>query len=316
MTTAEKVGSSEPTITPSGVEIIFEAEPKRRYLVRNNPDYDGPVTGRAEWIEAPSVTTVLKVLDKPALPWWGQGVGIEGTIKLFNLGLLKGTIIQEAGRAQQVLTVEGDMGEWVAAGKAQVEELLKKTKTTVNHVKQDAGDRGKSVHDALEAWATMGTLPDPRIYPPTEQGYVIGLLAFLEDAALTPLDTEVLVASCEHAYAGRYDLRARVTEERPVVKHRTPVRGAQYATLKPGLGLFDLKTSKDVYETHCVQLEAYELASIECGYEPTDFRGVIHVSADGNYKLVRSWAVPEDFLAVLNVYNAFEKMAERKKGTK
>jgi hypothetical protein len=98
-----------------------------------------------------------------------------------------------------------------------------------------------------------------------------------------------------------------------VVHHRTPKRGPQYAKLKPGTLLADLKTSANVYmESHGRQLEAYELASVECGYEPTVARGIINVSADGTYKLVRSKCTSDDFLNVLRVWHDNQRIKGHK----
>ena len=133
---------------------------------------------------------------------------------------------------------------------------------------------------------------------------------------LEPLDSEVMVGSVEHRFAGRFDLRARANEERRIVCHHTPVRGPQYAMLKPGVGIIDLKTSKDVYPTHAKQLEGYEIASIESGWEPTDFRGILHVNAEGKYKFVRSWATAHDFLTTLAEWKSQEAMKARRKEKK
>lgn len=290
--------------TPSGIEVLYQTEPKRLYKVRRNPgepSASDPDPIFNEWVEVPSVTTILEVLDKPALPWWGMTVGVEGVTQLFNMGMLHKA---NTPTGQQVLCVNGPEG-LVVAGKDEIVALLSKHALTVNHVKRSAGDRGQSVHDALELWTQTGELPDPMMFPPHEQGYVGGLVAFLKHANPHPLASEVTVGSIEHGYAGRYDLRVEIKEECQVVFHRTPVRGPQWATLSPGVLLTDLKTSKDVYpKTHFRQLEAYEQASIECGYGATDARGVIKVYPDGTYKFVRSTATFEDFRVVLDVWRS------------
>lgn len=325
------------TVTPSGIEVLYQWAPKRLYRVRAHlspedasfpklweavgveKDEEGRFLG--EWAEVPSVTTVLEVLDKPALPWWGMTEGVEGVAILFNMGMLARG---EAPNGQQMLCARDGQGGWVAAGKDEIVKLLQKHKLTVNDKKDKAGDRGQGAHDAFEVWAKEGHLPDPDMFPQEERGYIEGLLQFFAAVpSAEPLESEVMVGSVEHGYAGRYDVRFRTTEEHQIVFHRTPVRGPQYATLKPGVYLADLKTSKRVYPiSHFRQLEAYEGASIECGYEPTDARGVIHVHPgdpkddkmpDGpHYEFVRSYAVLDDFLRVLEVYRSEAAMKERK----
>lgn len=307
------------TTTPSGIEVLFQAEPKRLYRVRGPyTTYDGEghredwTAKDADWREVPSVTTVLEVLDKPGLTWWGMRVGIEGVVKLVNLGLLK--VAEDWWAGQQVLVVPTTDGGRVAAGLPNIEPLLKELELRVDKVRDTAGDRGNSVHKALEHFAQTGDLPDSTMYPPEEQGYVYGLRCFLADVQPVHEASEVVVGSVKHGFAGRYDWRFRTEEDRAVVFHRTPVKGPQYAILKAGRYLLDLKTSKDVYVTHAKQLEGYELGSVECGYPATDARGILNVHDDGTYKFVRSWATADDFLTTLAEWRSQEAMKERRKG--
>lgn len=304
-------------VTPSGLEIEYVPHP-RRYRLRKPvrlPESSGAggdvhPLDESEWVEVPSVSAVLGVLEKKGLPWWGQRIGIEGVLALFNAGMLRPLYevgAQTGDRAH--LTVNTTEG-YVQANPDQIVELLTKQKLTVNHVRDRAGDRGTAVHDALEVWAKDGTKPDPEMFPHEERGYVVGLLAFLNDVpSAEPVAAEVMVGSLEHGFAGRYDIRFRTTKEHAVVVHRTPVKGPQFAKLLPGLYLGDLKTSKSLYrESHWRQLEGYEGASVECGYEPTDGRGILLVGADGSYRFGRSKATYEDFLTVLAVYRSNERI--------
>ena len=333
-----KAPKGHVTITPSGIPIYFQSEPKRLYRVGKFESLDSAelpedlvksAQGDWEgfWDEVPSVSTVLGVLDKPGLPWWGMKVGADGVAKLHNLGMVKSMVLP--GGSQPVLTCvrvikrEGAKGQtvreldwntWLVAGEEQLVDLLVFAQLSTNHVKKSAGDRGQAVHDAFELWAAEGIHPDPSVFPPTERGYVEGLLAFLKDVpSAEPEGHEVLVASREHGFAGRYDLRLRTYEAHDVVVHRTPKGGPQYKRLEPARLLTDLKTSKGVYTTHPKQLEGYEIASVESGYEPTDARGILHVSSEGEYEFVRSWAVADDFLSTLNEWKAQDEMEKRRR---
>jgi hypothetical protein len=295
------------SVTPSGVEVRYTSKPKRMYevrwakkCIRGECHYAGkcPCIDN-DWVECPSVTTVLGCLDKPGLPWWGMKVGIEGVLELVKGGHVRSRELVAGGREPVVAAG----WRYIPATQENVVPLLTENKLTVNHVRDKAGDRGQAVHDAFETWAKTGHLPDPTIYPESETGYVAGLVAFLIDVDPEPLEAEVMVGSVEHGFAGRYDIRLCITKECDVVFHRTPKKGPQYARLHPGVILADLKSSKDVYmESHGRQLEAYELASVECGYEPTTARGILNVNADGTYKFVRSKCTADDFLNVLRVY--------------
>ena len=317
-------GQSEGTVevTPSGIPVYYQSKPKRCYRiglldVRKHGAYHQPdnetllesaqsETWGTMWREVPSVTTVLGVLDKPALPWWGMKTGIEGVRTLYSKGLIRDYGNVGIGGDEYTPNIYDLDTDGIV-------ELLTKHKLTVNHVRDKAGDRGQAVHDAFEMWARTGSKPDPQVYPDEERGYVEGLCAFLADVpSIEPIAAEVLVASAEHGFAGRYDIRFRTWQPHDVVVHRTPKRGATYRRLAPGLYLGDLKTSKGVYASHARQLEAYEQASTESGYEPTEARGILHVAADGTYEFVRSWADLSDFLAVLEVWKSDQRMKARK----
>jgi len=309
-------------LTPSGIAVYYQSQPKRLYRIFKGGEHRDDLLESAQseedsflWREIPSVTTVLGVLDKPALPWWGQKVGVEGVLALYESGHLYGS-----GSPETTFLCH----DWNRATVDSVVALLTERKLTVNHVRDKAGDRGQSVHDAFEAWARTGLKPDASIYPDEERGYVEGLLAFLADVpSIEPIAAEVLVASAEHGFAGRYDIRFRTWEPHFVrVGQKKTRKGVQRGMpskiepdmrlLAPGLYLGDLKTSKGIYASHARQLEAYEQASVESGYEPTEARGILHVAADGTYEFVRSWATFEDFRVVLAVYQSDQAMKERK----
>jgi len=289
-------------ITPTGVEIRYGVVPKRMYQIRKGP--------KGRWKEVPSVTTVLDELKADGLVWWGQRVGIEGTLTLFGMGALRPARAEVGGDVLTVLAHESEGGLKVA-GVQQVEDLLKAHRLSCNHVRDQAGDRGQNVHDAFEAWANDPTLiPDPSLFPDTEAGYVAGLRKFIEESKAIPLASEVQVGSAKSGYAGRYDIRFSLAEPVELVVHHTPVRGEKRELFEPGVYLGDLKTSKRAYPKHALQLAAYEAASLECGYEPTRERGVIQVDAEGKYRFVRCKATDKDFLSVLRLWRTMQRSKE------
>lgn len=314
-----KSGQSEGTVevTPSGIPVYYQSKPKRLYRVGPNRKWWAEfgiseselllaaqgVTDKGAlvaWREVPSVTTVLDILDGPPV-WWGMQVGVAGVLEMLDHPDVP-PLPKYTGLGPK------------DPGVAKVIDWLKEHELTTRDSKKKGGTRGQSVHDALENWARHGHMPDPSIYPEEEEGYVRGLVGFLKSIpSAEPIVWEVLVASPEHGYAGRYDLRIRTYQPHKVVYHHTPVRGNQYRVLKPGEYLIDLKTSKDIRPSHARQLEAYEQASLESGYEPTNGRGILHVSAGGKHKFPRSWATFHDFKVVLDLYRSEEDMKTRKK---
>lgn len=235
--------------------ITFEEAPRRRYLL------DGEVV--------PSVTQILGVLNKPALPWWGMTIGVDGLCQLQRQGV----------------EIPWDDAEGAC-------KLLTEHKLTVNHVKDAAATRGKSVHDALEAYATSGKVPRLSDFPVEDRGYVMALAKALMDLEPECEATEVIVGSGEHRFAGRYDLRCRIADRSFIV---------------------DAKTSKRVYpDQHFPQVEAYRHADFECGREMADAAAVLRLGADGEYEFVESYATFEDFLGIKRAYDALAALKARK----
>jgi len=280
------------SITPSGIEINYYPPPDRHYEIRwdSKSERTAPAPRLsdidAEFRTVPSVSEILDVLESKGLIWWGMQMGVEGVRTLIDRDI--------------IAYVDSYTTEEIVA-------LLTKHKLTVNHVRDKAGVRGSSVHDAFEIWATEGTLPDVGLFPEEEQGYVRGLVAFLHDVEPVPVQSEVMVASLEEGFAGRYDVRLEIGRKCEVVKKITPKR-THRAVLRPGTILADLKTSKYVYDKHHLQIEAYEGASIESGYGPSDHRGILHVTAEGRYEFVPSKANYVDFLAVKGAYEAMKRI--------
>lgn len=269
--------------TPNGTVVEYSPAPRRFYRVNG--------------VEVPSVTTVLGCLDKPSLPWWGMKVGVGGVLELYKNGSLT------ASKEHIEITDEQPQ----EATEEDVVRLLTEHKLTVNHVRDRAGDRGTSVHDAFEQWCLSGTMPDPVFYPESEKGYVTGLVAFLNDLDdVGEIKAEVMVGSVLYRYAGRFDLRCYLTNTE-LVTRTFPKKDDARKVIPSGRYLLDLKTSSGVYQTHALQLEAYELASRECGYEWTDYRAVIRVTSDGKYEFRVTKANFLDFLSVRETYDVVKK---------
>lgn len=314
----EEAGEAKPVTqvsTPSGIQIAYYTEPKRKYEVRGPFIENVTLQSKtSEWVEVPSVTTILECLDKPALPWWGMTTGIDAVRSLFELGVIT---MGFDGQKNGIMIDGGDhfLGKYENEAheiKDELYDVVNQYKLTVNHVKSRAADRGTGVHNALEAWAAIGKMPDPNAAPWEEKGYVSGLLAFLKDAALGELKPEMMevtVASIEHGYAGRFDLLARNEKDMRVVTKIYPKTKPKYTTVPAGQRLLiDLKTSKDIYPTHLLQLEAYEGGLVECGYGSTDARAVLHVTADGRYEFRQAKATLADYVAIVGADAALKRV--------
>lgn len=220
-------------------------------------------------VEIPGVTTILGVLDKPGLPWWGMSIGVAGVLH----------VIDQEGI--EILDLEPD----------QIVKLLTRHKVTVNHVRDKAGDRGTAAHDQLERYGVHGTPLKPAAAPVEARGYIRSGAAFLAEMGPELLANEVAVWSPAHRFAGTFDAIARIDGE---------------------LWLLDYKTSKRVYDTHHLQLAAYEGARRELGLEPIARQAVVHITPDGTFDpdvhFVEVVGTYEQFLAVKGADDAMREL--------
>lgn len=311
-TAAGSVAPTHEIAHPSGIEIRYFEEDKatrtkRHYELRRGACEDSSW----EWQEAVSVTTAQKVLQKEALVGWAQRIGVSGMIQLFNMGALKP--VSAAGGQTVLGTHLTDKG-LIVVGEQEALDLLSKYGLNTNAVKSAGGERGQSCHDALETWATMGTFPNPAMFPITEQGYIVALESFLRESNAEAVRSEVMVGSLRYGFAGRFDVDIELPKSVQLQVYHTPAgRGDRSEWFEAGLYRIDLKTAKDVYEEHGEQLEAYEEAAIECGLPESLKRVVLHTSPESKYKFVPSWSTFEDFEATLRKWKLNEARKERKK---
>lgn len=316
------------SVTPAGIEVYYSWAPKRLYRVRQREAFAGcqrrggvcdcterPCPMGAEWLEVPSVTTVLDILTKGGgLINWGQSTGVNGPLELVKRGALA-PLIDQANRCY--VLGQRVAGVWQEATVQDVLELMDEHGITIDDAKESGGHRGDGVHRALETWCEQGSFPVPDLFPEEEQGYVEGLRQFLvaihDDVIQDSIVSERMVGSIEHGFAGRYDLELALARDVEIVQRIYPKKPPKIGVMQAGRWRLDLKTSKHVYDSHFLQLEGYEGGAIECGYGPSDHRGVIHVTQDGRYELVESPADFEDFLAIREAYAALQRLKGWKK---
>lgn len=239
-----------------------------------------------ERTELTSVTTILDVLAKQALYAWHEDHGARGAVEAQRLGELP----EDLPLDEVVGRVRG-LGLGAQAAKRR------------------AADRGLDVHDALERWARSGDLPDPADMHVEHRPYLQGLARALLTLDPSPTAVEQLVASREHRFAGRYDLRADIAGRDTLLDLKTNAAGRGWP------------------EAH-VQLPGYALAELECGGSMPERLVVVGVGPDGTFNVDDCCGEPADFLAILaafrvmgRVRNGVEALkrvtdAPRKKGTR
>lgn len=242
--------------------VLDPEDPRRRPTLDKKHRY---------WLDAvrtPGVTTILGVLEKPALPWWGMTIGVKGALELLD--------IYSYGYLLDL--------EW-----PEVVQLLTKHRLTVNHVKDAAGDRGNIAHDACQTWAQTGAWPNPADIPPEAAGYVQAAAGFIVEMEPEPVAEEVMVWTED--YAGTFDLLAWIDGDLWLIDYKTSKR--VYAT-------HDLQLAAYEYARRKMGLrpaDGMAVVHLESG-----------VPFDVERHFVPSLATADDFLAILSAYKATERL--------
>lgn len=192
-----------------------------------------------------SVTTILGILEKPALVQWSANCAAEYV-------------------REKLLTLPAIWSEDIIC-------ICDEAKTAHKTIKDDAADIGTQVHDWIEKWAGTMRGQQPNYTAPCEKlvpdiSVRNGIAAFMEwakEVNLLPLESEVRVYHPQYRYAGRFDLIATLKQ------------GKQR---KPRTYLIDIKTSSAIYDSMLYQLAGYEEAYRVCdGKHKIDGRGIIRL---------------------------------------
>ena len=248
----------ERHVMPNG-SVCFYLDSTHTYhtkITRKN----GKWVGQGRWGDLPSPSQIAKFADPSAdnLMDWAARKNLEG------LYLLGGGI--EAYPDAQTLY-----------------EALREKKLTWRDLREKAGDKGTEVHDAFEKGLHGEPVPLEDNLP-SVQGHMIALDKFFNDhPSLGLLQTEAVVYSEKHGYAGRFDAR---------------VLG------RGGTVLLDLKTSKYISRSYHAQLQGYDLAAEECGYGASDNLTILQTREDGTYRLWPCRSSRQTFLDCLSLYRA------------
>lgn len=228
-----------------------------------------------EWV--PGVTTILGVLDKPAIPKWA---------------------------AAQVAEYVADNPEGVehlrAMGRAPMVNALK----NLPWEKRDtAAVRGTDVH-AIAERIVHG---DQVEVPEHLVGYVESALAFMDDYGIEPVLVEACVGSRKHQYAGKLDLIADSKVGRAIFDYKTTASGIYATTAWQNAAyafaeFYNTDVIEDVPESPLPTVEAsfgvhlrpdgYAVHRLE--YSQHVFAEFLHIRAayEANKRAVGNWRVP------------------------
>lgn len=168
----------------SEIDVLYDEENRKNHQVNGE--------------HVPSVTQILKVLDKSGpLMWWAW----------------RGALQSIAARV--------DRGESLPKDWKVLEAELKEAKETPNHRRNKAGARGTGIHDAAELWALEKKVPNPNDFPEEERGFVQALASWIADKEPEFLEIEVPVGSAEHGFIGKFDFRGVVDGKTVIGDYKT-----------------------------------------------------------------------------------------------
>ena len=161
--------------------------------------YVHPVTGEV----VPSVTTVLKVLNKPALDGWGARVAAQYAD-----------------------------ANWEELSGLESRVRVDRIKMAHKNESRRAADLGTMIHEICEKFATG----NPSRIPKAADPYMNQFINFLADIRPRFLENEVTVWSRKYGYAGTADALALIEGEITVIDWKTgkgiyPEHGLQLAAL-------------------------------------------------------------------------------------
>jgi hypothetical protein len=193
-----------------------------------------------QWV--PGVTTILGVLDKPAIPKWAAGQVAE-------------------------YVADNPAGVEVLRGMGRV-PMVQALKNLPWQKRDDAGTRGNVLHDYAEQLLNGEEVDIDDEHVPVMEA----ALAFMEDWHIEPLLVEAPVASREHHWAGTLDLIARYTH--PVSGHQ----GVCIADWKSGKALYAEYALQMAAYAHA---EFALVDGLEVPVPPCDTALGVQIRADG-----------------------------------
>jgi genome maintenance exonuclease 1 len=138
-------------------------------------------------IDMPSVTTILNIINKPALIPWAAKQGAKAVIK--------DPILYDTPQAAAAAIYTIDSGE-------------------------KATDRGKEAHTVAEAYA-HAILKGTQDQFTSDNPYFKAIKAFFDQVRPDPLAIEVVLFNTEHQYAGTADLIAKVGDKLAIIDWKT-----------------------------------------------------------------------------------------------
>jgi hypothetical protein len=243
----------------------------------------------------PGVTTVLNILDKPALMWSASQIAAETALKEHRR---KATIVR---RHRKTLTALGKVQRELGYNGSDDEVYVHYCRGEFRRQWDSKAERGTRVHEVAEKWTKAPGEPvEVRVM---DAGYVDALEAFYKEMKPTFELSEAIVLfnSDGEQYGGRFDAVAEIDGKRLIL---------------------DYKTGNHYESSLAMQQFAYMMANVAgydedgslCSLTTMDLDGArgIYLHEDGTYDVIdpfknisqeQAW---EGFTSCLRLYNAMK----------
>lgn len=195
---------------------------------------DSKHTYKANGEIVPGVTGVLGVIAKPALMYWAVNMGIEYLQKFLNPG--------------------------VAYDEIQIKTLLEGARTAHKTFKENAGDIGSLVHEAIETYIKTGVKTE--LFNEKAKVAFDNFLKWQKDNNVKFIDSERKIYSKKYKYAGTMDFSCIID-------------GKYYVG--------DTKTSSGIWDEYWFQVASYQQALTEETGQEVYGRVIVRVGKDGSF---------------------------------
>lgn len=255
----------------------------------------------------PGVTTVLNIVDKPALAWAASKIAAETAL---NEHSRKRTIVR---RHRKTLTALGKKEREMGFNGSDDEVFIHYCRGEFRRQWDAKAERGTRVHDVAERWTKAPGEPvDVRV---EDSGYVDALEAFHKECKPKFLASEEIVLNKALKYGGRFDAVVEMGNETLIIDYKT---GSYYESSLAMQQIAYMKADSAVY-TDDGSLGDYGMQDDGNGnfsiiFWPLDGARGIYLHEDGTYDVVDpfknisqelAW---EGFTACLKLYNAMKEI--------
>lgn len=253
--------------TPAGQRVIFEdgLDGRRRTYWLGEQATENKI---------PSITTVLGVMEKEGLHFAIEKLTVDAAVQMARNGGLP----LEVGEA---------LGQMKGQGLSFRQQWNAKA------------DKGTATHDWLSKLMADPDTPVPEDCEPFAQGIEQWRFKYGPVA----VQSEVMVASPTHRFAGRFDLLADLPTLGSVARIELKTTGSLPRHKKTGEVL-------PPYTENLWQLAAQELAAVESGDPPSEVQAVLRVDEQGEWDFHVTTVEPRGFLAALSLWRALRNIPE------